>query len=209
MKILITAGPTREYLDRIRFISNLSSGTMGYTLARIARQLGHKVTLITGPTNLPNPQGIKTVKTETTQVMHTAVRKFFPKCDCLIMAAAVSDYRPIREFDGKLKKKASFNLKLARTRDILKEVSRRKGKRITVGFALEVSNGRRNALRKIRQKNLDYIVFNTPAALASTKTTAEILSPQKLIKQFRNTPKTTLSHYLIKLVDRTHQIHQK
>ncbi len=209
MKFLITAGPTREYLDRIRFISNLSSGTMGYTLARVARQLDHKVTLITGPTNLPKPRGVKVIKAETTQVMYTAVRKFFPKCDCLIMAAAVSDYRPIRKFNGKLKKKASFNLKLARARDILKEISRHKGKRILVGFALEVSNGRRNARRKLRQKKLDYIVFNTPAALASTKTTAEILSPQKLIKQFRNTPKNTLSHYLIKLVARADQIHQK
>jgi len=201
MRFLITAGPTREYLDAIRFISNPSSGIMGYTLARTARQLGHQVTLITGPTNLAPPRGVRIVKTETTQAMHTAVRKFFPKCDCLVMAAAVSDYRPLHKFGGKLKKKTSFNLKLTRTLDILKEISRRKGNRLLVGFALEVSHGQRNALHKLHHKNLDYIVLNTPAALGSSKTTAAILNSQRLIKQFRNIPKSTLSRYLVTLVN--------
>lgn len=202
MRFLITAGPTREYLDAIRFISNPSSGTMGYSLARIAQKLGHKVTLVTGPTNLSQPRGVRVIKIETAQAMRTAVRKSFGPCDCLIMAAAVSDYRPGRKFNGKMKKKTAFNLRLVRNPDILSELSRNKGRRIMVGFALEITNGRRNALRKLHQKRLDYIVFNTPTALGSNRTTAEILSPQKLIKQFRNVPKTILSHYLIRLIEK-------
>ena len=121
MHFLITAGGTREYIDPIRFISNASSGKMGYALARAALRAGHKVTLISAPTALREPAGAKVVKVETAAEMFEAVKKHFKRSDCLIMAAAVADYTPARPAKTKLKKTAdSLTLKLIPTADILK-----------------------------------------------------------------------------------------
>ncbi|MCK4518666.1 MAG: phosphopantothenoylcysteine decarboxylase [Candidatus Omnitrophica bacterium] len=161
LKIVITAGPTREPLDSVRFISNYSTGTIGYLLAAEAVRRGHQVVLISGPVSLKAPEKAMVVKVESARQMYSAVKKHFKLCHCLIMSAAVSDYRPKKIIPGKLKKtKKSLSLELVRNPDILKQLAKIKKDRITVGFALEASDLIPNACRKLREKNLDLIVAN-------------------------------------------------
>ncbi|MHC4302559.1 MAG: phosphopantothenoylcysteine decarboxylase domain-containing protein, partial [Planctomycetota bacterium] len=165
MQILITAGGTREYIDPVRFISNASSGKMGYALARAALRAGHKVTLIAAPTAQRPPDGARVVSVETTVQMFDAVKKHFDRCDCLIMAAAVADYKPVRPARTKLKKSdQTLTIKLKPTPDILKWAGKQKevrskkvkGKRkVVVGFALEDKAIRARAQEKLQEKNLD------------------------------------------------------
>lgn len=200
MRILITAGPTREYIDQVRYLANLSSGKMGYELAKAAKVKGHQVTLISGPTALPAPKGVRLVKVTSAQQMYQAVMKAYPKADAVIMAAAVSDYTPAHCFKGKIKKNGKgLNLKLIPTVDILRKLGQNKGKRVLIGFALEVANGKRNALKKLREKNLDYVVLNSPAAFGKDRSTVEIYSRQGLVKRFSNTSKKHISWFIIKL----------
>jgi phosphopantothenoylcysteine decarboxylase/phosphopantothenate--cysteine ligase len=163
-KILVTAGPCREAIDPVRYISNRSSGKMGYALARAAKSLGAEVTLVSGPTDLSAPVDMTFVPVETTDQMSRAVLKYFPKSDCLIMAAAPADFAPTKPEKSKIKKDAAeLMLKLKPTVDILKEVAkiRRKGQCV-VGFALETNNEIANARRKLIEKHLDMIVLNNP-----------------------------------------------
>lgn len=162
MKILITAGPTREYLDPVRFISNPATGTLGYLIARRAKEKGHDVVLISGPSFLKQPPGVRTIYVESAIQMKNAVEREFPYCDVLIMTAAVSDWRPERRFDRKLKIKKKWTLNLFPNPDILKSVSHIKRKnQIVVGFALESEKVIENAKKKMQDKNLDMIVANT------------------------------------------------
>ena len=178
MRFLITAGGTREYIDPVRFISNASSGRMGYALARAALKAGHEVTLITAPTALKLPAGAKVVPVQTAAEMFKAVKQQFPKCDCLIMAAAVSDYTPAHRSKTKLKKQpGKLTLELKPTPDILKWAGRRKKRQIVVGFALEDRDLRANAERKLREKHLDLIIANTPGAIGSETSTLHIKKP--------------------------------
>ena len=176
MRILITAGGTREYIDPVRFITNASSGKMGYALARAAIAAGHKVTLITAPTNLKKPTEAKVVEVETSAQMFEAVKKHFPKSKCLIMAAAVSDYKPAKLSKTKIKKSATeLTLKLKPTKDILKWAGRQKKKtQILVGFALEDKEMKKNAEKKLRNKKLDMVVANSPSAIEANKSTVHI-----------------------------------
>jgi phosphopantothenoylcysteine decarboxylase/phosphopantothenate--cysteine ligase len=163
-RILVTAGPCREAIDPVRYISNRSSGKMGYALARAARDLGALVTLVSGPTDLTPPTDISFIEVETTDQMAKAVLSRFPKSDCLIMAAAPSDFTPRRPEKTKIKKDAAdLSLQLKPTIDILREVAkvRRKGQRV-IGFALETDNDIANARRKLIEKKLDLIVLNNP-----------------------------------------------
>jgi phosphopantothenoylcysteine decarboxylase/phosphopantothenate--cysteine ligase len=176
MNILITAGPTREYIDPVRFISNASSGKMGYALASAAINAGHRVTLITAPTNLRKPKNAKIVEVQTSAQMFEAVKKHFPKSKCLIMAAAVSDYKPKKQSKTKIKKEnTELTLQLKPTQDILKWAGRHKKKnQIIVGFALEDKNLKSNAEKKLHNKNLDMIVANSPAAIDADRSTVHI-----------------------------------
>lgn len=177
IRFLITAGGTREYIDPVRFISNASSGKMGYALAAAARKAGHSVTLITAPTNLEPPKGAKVVNVETSGQMFTAVKKFFGKCDCLIMAAAVSDYTPLKTSPKKIKKSdKALTIKLKPTADILKWAGQHKKKQVVVGFALEDKNLKGRAAKKLTAKNLDMIIANTPAAIGAKKSSLHILA---------------------------------
>ena len=162
VNVLVTAGPTREYIDPIRFVTNRSSGKMGFALARAARDRGARVKLITGPTPLPPPPFIPTVRVETAEEMREAVLEGFEEADVVIMAAAVADFRPEEALPLKLKKDqvSELNLKLVPTPDILAELGKRKGDRILVGFAAETDRLIENALQKLRSKNLDLIVAN-------------------------------------------------
>ncbi|NOY89505.1 MAG: bifunctional phosphopantothenoylcysteine decarboxylase/phosphopantothenate--cysteine ligase CoaBC [FCB group bacterium] len=165
-KVLITAGPTREIIDPVRYISNFSSGKMGYALAEAALRLGAETTLISGPSDLIPPYGVKFEKVTSTEDLYKAVKKEFSKTDCLIMAAAPVDYTPVRKVNQKIKKtEKTMQLSLKPTVDILKRISRyKKENQIIVGFALETQNGLSNARRKLKDKHLNMIVLNQPSA---------------------------------------------
>jgi phosphopantothenoylcysteine decarboxylase/phosphopantothenate--cysteine ligase len=166
MKLLITAGPTREPLDPVRFLSNRSSGKMGYALAEAAAARGHEVTLVSGPVALPPPEDVQVVRVVTAADMLAAVKLHLAKCDTLIMAAAVADWRPARVAKRKMKKgvEQRMTLELRRTPDILKTIAPLKGKKTFIGFAAETHNVRAEAKRKLREKNLDLIVANDVTA---------------------------------------------
>jgi phosphopantothenoylcysteine decarboxylase/phosphopantothenate--cysteine ligase len=157
-QIVVTAGGTQEPIDPVRYISNRSSGKMGYALAEAARDRGAKVTLVTAPTSSPEPVGVNVVKVNTAQEMRQAVEKVTPQADALVMAAAVADYRPAKAAKDKIKKgEVGLTLELECTPDILGSV---KGNFIKVGFAAESSNLVENAKQKLKQKELDFIVAN-------------------------------------------------
>ncbi len=207
MHIIITAGGTREYIDPVRFISNASSGKMGCALARAALKAGHKVTLITAPTTQRPPDAAKVVKVETAIQMFEAVKKHFDRCDCLIMAAAVADYTPIRPAKTKLKKSDQLlTIKLKPTPDILKwagkqrEVKSKKGKckrRVVVGFALEDKAVRPRAEKKLLDKNLDMIVANSPAAIGADKSDVQIKTPDSSWVKLENATKAATAKKII------------
>ena len=202
MRILITAGGTREYIDPVRFISNASSGKMGYALARAAINAGHNVTLITAPTNLRQPEKAKIVNIETAAEMFKTVKDNFPKCDCLIMAAAVSDYTPAKTSKTKLKKTAEdTTITLKPTKDILAWAGRNKRGKLIVGFALEDKNLKANAEKKLKEKNLDMIVANTPAAINAERSTVEIKTPYSDWLRLSRAAKTPSARRVIKLVE--------
>ncbi len=164
-KILITAGPTREKIDAVRFISNYSSGKMGYALAEAAVELGAQVTLISGPSAITPPLSAKVINIESTEDLHRAVEKEFTKNDCLIMAAAPSDFQSAKSVAHKIKRTDSkLAITLKPTVDILKSLSNcKRNGQVVVGFALETENAIENALKKLKSKNLDAIIVNTPS----------------------------------------------
>jgi phosphopantothenoylcysteine synthetase/decarboxylase len=202
MQILITAGGTREYIDPVRFISNASSGRMGYALVRAALRAGHKVTLITAPTTQRLLSGAKVVEVETAAQMFEAVKKSFEICDCLIMAAAVSDYTPARTAKTKIKKSnKSLTLKLKPTADILKWAGKHKRKKqIVVGFALEDRNLRHNAEIKFKEKNLDMIIANTSAAIGAGKSTVHIKTRASSWTKIENATKAIIAKKVISII---------
>jgi phosphopantothenoylcysteine decarboxylase/phosphopantothenate--cysteine ligase len=161
-KILVTAGPTEEPLDPVRFITNLSSGKMGYALARIAHRRGAEVTLITGPSNQPLPQVHKLIRVRTAQEMYKVVLENFKRSSIIIKAAAVADYCPTVRAKEKIKKGSGpLSLQLTRNPDIISEICKIKGDRIIVGFAMETQNLLANAREKLKMKNMDLIVANS------------------------------------------------
>ena len=161
MHILVTAGPTREPIDPVRFLSNRSSGKMGYAIARAAAEGGHTVQLISGPVTLAPPRGVKITRVETAEQMLGAVRAHLGRCDVLVMAAAVADWRPRTCSKKKLKKATTApRLDLERTPDILAAIRPDKGNRILMGFAAETHAMLAEARRKLTTKGLDVIVAN-------------------------------------------------
>ncbi len=164
-KLLITAGPTREPIDPVRFISNYSTGTLGYTLARIARERGHQVSLISGPTEIPRAKGVRLLPVETAAQMQQAVSRAFPRADALIMGAAVADFRPVRVANQKIKRSGVagslrlWQLELVENPDIVSEAAhRRRPTQAVIGFALETERLLPNARTKLRAKDLDAVV---------------------------------------------------
>ena len=162
-KVLITAGPTIEEIDPVRFISNHSTGKMGYSLAKEAINLGADVTLISGPSNIDLPSNkIKLVKIKSSDEMLQKTLSFFDDSDIVIMSAAVSDYKPLEFSEKKLKKdNKELNIKLKKTQDILFELGKIKSEQFLVGFALENENEFENAKKSFLNKNLDLIILNS------------------------------------------------
>ena len=160
-KVLVTAGPTRESLDPVRFLTNRSSGRMGYAVAKQAYLLGADVVLISGPTEIQPFPGVQCIRIETPQEMYEAVLAQWEDCQVIIKAAAVADYRPPRRNPEKIKKQSGdFQLELSRTPDILAELGKKKKKQILVGFAAETEKVLTSAAEKAAKKSLDFIVAN-------------------------------------------------
>jgi phosphopantothenoylcysteine decarboxylase/phosphopantothenate--cysteine ligase len=204
MRFLITAGGTREYIDPVRFISNASSGKMGYALARAALRAGHEVTLVTAPTALKPPTGAAVVEVESAAQTFTAVKEHFPECDCLVMAAAVADYTPARPAKTKIKKAKGGpqpTLQLKPTADILKWAGHHKDRQIIVGFALEDRNLRANAKRKMLEKKLDMIVANGPAAIDAERSDVQIMVAGGEWMTIAATTKATIARRIVRLVE--------
>lgn len=194
LNVLITAGPTREHIDPVRYISNASSGKMGYALAESARRRGHKVVLVSGPVSLKNPSGVKTIRIKTAGEMFAQVKKYFSWCDVMIGAAAVADYRPVATFKQKLKKSArNMLLRLAPTEDIIKTFASEKGRRIVAGFALESDNLFASAKKKLKTKKLDLIAANYPESIGSDKGTVWIINAAGDIEAIKNKSKNYIA----------------
>ena len=208
MRILITAGGTREYIDPVRFISNASSGRMGYALVRAAVGAGHDVVLIS-TCDLQPPVGAEFVGVESAAEMFAAVKKFFGECDCLIMAAAVADYTPARPAKTKIKKSEQpLTIKLKPTADILKwagshkKVKGKKVKeRIVVGFALEDKAVRSRAEKKLKEKNLDMIIANSLDAIGTDKSTVQIKTYGGNWTKIENATKAATARKIIRLIE--------
>jgi len=204
LHILITAGGTREYIDPVRFISNASSGRMGYALAQAAVKAGCRVTLITAPTALTPPKGVTVVAVETSDQMFAAVKAAFDACDGLIMAAAVSDYRPEKTSRRKLKKQAAeLVLRLKPTRDILAWAGRHKQPhQRLVGFALEDRDLFANAEQKLKKKNLDMIVANAPSAIGAANSTLYVKTQDGDWQTLKNLSKSRSAIRLMDIFER-------
>lgn len=205
-KILVTAGPTREDIDPVRYITNRSSGKMGFAIARAARDMGADVTLISGPTAQKVPFGISFVSTYSAKSMYDAVIQNFEKSDIIIMAAAVADYKPKNISSSKIKKSdEDLYLELERTEDILCKIGNMKDKRIVVGFAAETDNLVENAKTKIEKKNLDAIVLNdvkeNGAGFGTDTNTIKIIKRNGEITDFPNMSKVNAAFNIMNMIN--------
>jgi len=204
VRVVVTAGPTREYVDPVRYISNVSSGKMGFEIAAAAARRGFAVTLVAGPVRLETPEGVERVDVESAREMLAAVRKAFRGADALFMAAAVADWRPARRLSGKWRKKDDGSdgavLELVKNPDVLATVAKSKGRRLVVGFALETGDGERRARRKMARKNADYVVLNDDSALNADRSTVTILGRDGTLRRIVRKPKREIATALVGLV---------
>jgi phosphopantothenoylcysteine decarboxylase/phosphopantothenate--cysteine ligase len=203
MRFLITAGPTREHIDAVRYLSNASSGRMGYAVAAAAARAGHRVDLVSGPVDLPAPRGVRVIPVVSASDMHRAAARLFPRADVLIGAAAPADYTPVRRLRGKLKKTADLlRLDLKPTVDILATLGRRKKRgQVVIAFALEVQSPVANALAKMERKNADAVLLNSPAAIGARTGDARIFLRAGGELVLRNAPKSRIGRVLVELAE--------
>jgi len=224
LHFLITAGGTREYIDPVRFITNASSGKMGFALAQAALNAGHKVTLISTLLchfeRSPDVSGrsreisfcrvgfsprgnFLIIYVETAEQMFEAVKKYFKQCDCLIMAAAVADYTPAEKSKTKIKKSnKDLIIRLKPTVDILKWAGKnKKENQIVVGFALEDRNLRENAEKKLEEKNLDMIIANAPSSIGASNTEVQIKTTGGKWLKIQSAAKTAVARQIINLME--------
>ena len=199
-KILITSGRTKENIDPVRYLSNNSSGKMGYSLAQAAADLGAEVTLISGPTDLKIPNGLKNfVSVESALEMYEKVDEYFKNTDIFIACAAVADYRPKEYKNEKIKKSDSdFVIELVRNPDILLEMSRKKEKQLLVGFAAETNDIRKNALKKLEKKNLDIIVANNASVMGSDENVIEIIRKDRTSVKISQKSKMEMAYDILR-----------
>lgn len=202
MRILITAGPTREYLDDVRYLSNASSGRMGYALVESCLAKGHEVVLVSGPVNIPPPRGCEFHAVETTAEMREVCVELFPQCDGVIAAAAVCDYKPRNRIEGKIAKTGDpIAIEMIETDDVLAELGSQKESRWVVGFALEAENPRENALQKLRAKNCDLVVLNAPVAIGAETNQVELIDRNGSVVSESSGSKTDVGRELIDWID--------
>ena len=198
-KILITSGRTKENIEPVRYLSNNSSGKMGYSLAQAAVDLGAEVTLISGPTDLKAPNGLKNfISVESALEMYEKVDEYFKNTDIFIACAAVADYRPKEYKNEKIKKSDSdFVIGLVRNPDILLEMSKKKEKQLLVGFAAETNDIKENALKKLEKKNLDIIVANNASVMGSDENVIEIIKKDRTSVEISQKSKIELAYDIL------------
>ena len=198
-KILITSGRTKENIDPVRYLSNNSSGKMGYSLAQAAVDLGAEVTLISGPTDLKVPNGLENfISVELALEMYEKVDEYFKNTDIFIACAAVADYRPKEYKKEKIKKSdADLVIELIRNPDILLEMSKKKEKQLLVGFAAETNDIRENALKKLEKKNLDIIVANNASVMGSDENVIEIIKKDRTSVEISQKSKIELAYDIL------------
>ena len=198
-KILITSGRTKENIDPVRYLSNNSSGKMGYSLAQAAVDLGAEVTLISGPTDLKVPNGLENfISVESALEMYEKVDEYFKNTDIFIACAAVADYRPKEYKKEKIKKSDSdFVIELVRNTDILLEMSKKKEKQLLVGFAAETNDIKENALKKLEKKNLDIIVANNASVMGSDENVIEIIKKDRTSVEISQKSKIELAYDIL------------
>ncbi|MFC1767875.1 bifunctional phosphopantothenoylcysteine decarboxylase/phosphopantothenate--cysteine ligase CoaBC [Candidatus Margulisiibacteriota bacterium] len=178
VRVLVTAGGTREAIDPVRFITNRSSGKMGYAVAKAAVDRGASVTLITTPTQIVKPNGCRVIEVETARQMQEAVTVEYRRSDAVVMTAAVADYKPAKSSKSKIKKTTSkVKIELEKTSDILGTLGKKKGRRILIGFSLETDDLIRNSKKKLKTKNLDMIVANSPQAFELDSSRISLIYP--------------------------------
>jgi phosphopantothenoylcysteine decarboxylase/phosphopantothenate--cysteine ligase len=205
VRFVVTAGPTREAIDPVRFISNRSSGKMGYAIAEAALAKEHEVTLISGPASIAPPRGVKNVSITTSDELHDAVHRAVRECDVFVMCAAVSDYKPAAPSVRKMKKrKTPFALKLIPTRDILASLPRENRRYLVVGFAAETHDLKRNAKKKLRAKNCDAIVANdvsgSETGMESDENEVTIFFRNGESKRISRASKKIIARELVKII---------
>ena len=203
LRVLISAGPTREPIDPVRFLSNYSTGYMGSCLAREAGRRGHRVTLVTGPTEIPLPRGTTVVRVERAGQMRAALQRHMRAVDVLIMAAAVCDYQPAQVRPHKLPRRGRLVLSLKATPDIVSSLPRRRGQ-LVVGFALEGAWALAKAKAKLRQKRLDLLVaqqMNGTSPFGEQAVRAWLLDPQGTVRRLGHVLKPQLAKQLFDAIE--------
>ena len=202
MRVLVTAGPTWEFIDEVRYIGSPSSARMGFAVAEVFAEAGHTVQLVTGPTHLEAPSGVECVRVVSAIEMREAVTRRLEAAEVLVMAAAVSDYRPRERVAGKRKRTGDkWVLELIENPDILKEAGHAKGDRVLVGFALESDSPRRGALEKLKAKQLDLIVVNAPSAFGADVTSVDIIDRAEQTTTLTNVTKRQVAEHLLHRVE--------
>jgi phosphopantothenoylcysteine decarboxylase/phosphopantothenate--cysteine ligase len=208
MRILITAGGTREAIDPVRFLSNGSSGRMGVSLARVAQRMWHEVTLISAPTELKPSRGVKLIPVVSAAEMFEAVKKQYDRCDCLIMAAAVSDYAPTKVSRTKIHKgDDELIIRCKPTADILAWAGKHKEDQILVGFVLEDEDLRPRAEEKMAAKNLDMVIANTPEAIGQMRAEVHIKNGKRPWIRFESS-KQLIASKIIRTVEQIAEMRQ-
>jgi len=205
VRFLITAGPTREPIDPVRYLSNRSSGKMGYAIAEAAIEAGHEVILISGPVNVDRPRGAAVIPISTSDEMFRAVHQQVRNCDVLVMCAAVADYKPAKISKSKIKKRVeNISLELAPTRDILASLPKDR-QYLVVGFAAETENVEANARKKLQEKNCDVVVANDVSrddfGMESDKNEVTILFCDGEKKKISRAPKKIVARELVKIFE--------
>jgi len=206
MRVLVTAGPTREYLDSVRFLSNASSGRMGFAVASAAVRARHEVTLLAGPVALEPPAGCEVVRFVSVDDLKDALNARFARCDALVMTAAVGDFRPERRVEGKIARSdGPVTLRLVPTEDVLAGVSggKRPGQ-VVVAFAVEEPPRERaeaSARSELAAKGADFVVVNTPEAMSAAESDACILSPDGVVVPWARRGKERLAEEIVRLLE--------
>ena len=201
MRILITAGPTREPIDPVRFLSNRSTGRMGLSIAEEAYDRGHEVQLVLGPVTFQPPLHCDVFAVETTDEMLRAVLDFLPDCDAVICAAAVCDYRPARSSERKLKRGEMSTLELVENPDIAAAVGELRGDKPFAIFALETTDGLAHARGKLEKKNADWCVLNSPAAIGAEGALFTLVSRDGVVRELGTINKAVLAQRLLEAMN--------
>jgi phosphopantothenoylcysteine decarboxylase/phosphopantothenate--cysteine ligase len=200
-RVLITSGPTRQYLDPVRFLTNASSGRMGKALAEAVLAAGHQVTLVSGPVDVVYPDEVEVIDVVSTEEMLAACRRLFPNCDGLIGVAAPCDYRPVRVAEGKIQKTGQpLELRLIETPDVVATLGAEKQGQWLVGFALETDDHRLRALAKLEKKSCDLMVLNGPQAMRANDTEVEILDRAGNVVERLSGSKTDVAKGIVRVI---------